>query len=72
MVGLDKLIAGGDDYEILCTVPQAQLTDFTQAAGGAGVAVTKIGVIVAGTDAPRFVDAQGSEIVLTRRSYSHF
>ena len=72
VVGLEKLIAGGDDYEILCTVPQAQLTAFTQAAGRAGVAVTEIGVIVAGGDAPRFMDANGSEIVLTRRSYSHF
>jgi len=72
VVGLEKLIAGGDDYEILCTVPQAQLTAFTQAAGRAGVAVTEIGVIVVGGDAPRFMDANGSEIVLTRRSYSHF
>jgi thiamine-monophosphate kinase len=72
VVGLDRLISGGDDYEILCTVSQAQLGDFTQAAGRAGVAVTEIGTIVAGTDAPRFMDAKGSEIVLTRRSYSHF
>jgi thiamine-monophosphate kinase len=72
VVGLEGLISGGDDYEILCTVPQAQLADFTQAAGRAGVAVTEIGAIVAGTDAPRFMDAKGSEIVLTRRSYSHF
>jgi thiamine-monophosphate kinase len=72
VVGLDRLISGGDDYEILCTVSQAQLADFTQAAGRAGVAVTEIGTIVAGTDAPRFMDAKGSEIVLTRRSYSHF
>jgi thiamine-monophosphate kinase len=72
VVGLDRLISGGDDYEILCTVSQAQLADFTQAAGRAGVAVTEIGAIVAGTDAPRFMDAKGSEIVLTRRSYSHF
>jgi thiamine-monophosphate kinase len=72
VIGLDTLICGGDDYEILCTVPQAQLAAFTQAAGRAGVAVTAIGAIVAGADAPRFMDAKGSEIVLRRRSYSHF
>src|SRR6202012_5204797 len=33
VVGLDRLIAGGDDYEILCTVPPAKLADFMQAAG---------------------------------------
>ena len=72
VVGLDRLIAGGDDYEVLCTVPPAHLAAFMQAAGAAGVAVTELGVIVAGTDAPRFLDANGGEIVLTRRSYSHF
>jgi len=72
VVGLEGLISGGDDYEILCTVSQDQLADFTQAAGRAGVAVTEIGAIVAGTNAPRFMDAKGGEIVLTRRSYSHF
>ncbi|MBV9460935.1 MAG: thiamine-phosphate kinase [Bradyrhizobium sp.] len=72
VVGLDRLIAGGDDYEIMCTVPPAQLADFMQAAGAAGVAVTEIGAIVAGSGAPRFLDANGGEIVLTRRSYSHF
>jgi thiamine-monophosphate kinase len=45
---------------------------FAQAAGLAGVAVTSIGTVIAGTAAPRFLDAQGREIALTRLSYSHF
>jgi thiamine-monophosphate kinase len=72
VVGLERLIAGGDDYEILCTVPQAQLADFTQAAGRAGVAVTAIGMVTAENHPPRFLDADGKAIALGRLSYSHF
>ena len=38
----------------------------------AGVPVTSIGTIIAGIAFPRFIDGQGSEIVLPRLSYSHF
>ena len=34
--------------------------------------VSSIGMVVAGADAPKFLDGQGGEIVLKRRSYSHF
>jgi thiamine-monophosphate kinase len=69
---LETLISGGDDYEILCAIPEARFEAFAQAAGRAGVAVTSIGTIIAGTAAPSFLDAQGRELVLTRRSFSHF
>jgi thiamine-monophosphate kinase len=72
VVGIETLISGGDDYEILCTVPEAQLAAFTQEAGRAGVAVTAIGTVTAGSRAPRFLDAQGTEISLRHLSYSHF
>jgi thiamine-monophosphate kinase len=72
VVSLDALIAGGDDYEILCTVPEAQLPAFTQAAGRAGVAVTVIGTVTIAGQAPRFLDAAGKAIALERLSYSHF
>ena len=45
---------------------------FAQAAGLAGVAVTSMGTIIGGAAVPRFLDPQGREIVLQRRSYSHF
>ena len=72
IVGLESLIAGGDDYEILCTIPEDRVAAFTQAAYGAGVAVHSIGTVVAGHDAPKFIDGQGREVALERRSYSHF
>jgi thiamine-monophosphate kinase len=71
-VGLEALVSGGDDYEILCAVPEAGFPAFAQAAGLAGVAVTSIGTVIAGTAAARFLDAQGREIALERLSYSHF
>jgi thiamine-monophosphate kinase len=71
-VGLEALISGGDDYEILCTVAEADRAAFMQEAGRAGVAVTAIGTVTTGRRAPRFLDAQGTEIALQRRSYSHF
>ena len=71
-VGVEALIAGGDDYEILCTVPAGRADAFVQAAQGAGVAVTAIGQIVAGRAHPRFLDGQGRELTLQRLSYSHF
>ena len=72
IVGLETLIAGGDDYEILCTIPEDRVEAFAQAAQAAGVAVSSIGTVVAGSAAPKFLDAQGREIALERRSYSHF
>jgi thiamine-monophosphate kinase len=72
VVGLEALIAGGDDYEILCTLPEDRVEAFAAAAQRAGVAVSSIGAVVAGSVAPRFIDGQGREIMLERLSYSHF
>jgi thiamine-monophosphate kinase len=71
-VSIETLIAGGDDYEILCTVPESRVAAFIRDATRAGIAVTAIGAVVTGTDAPRFLDADGNEIALRRLSYSHF
>jgi thiamine-monophosphate kinase len=71
-VGLEKLVAGGDDYEILCTVPKARCGEFVREAERAGVAVTAIGAVTAGSEAPQWLDAHGSPITMQRLSYSHF
>lgn len=72
IVGIETIVAGGDDYEILCTIPEHRLEAFAQEARLAAVAVTSIGTVIAGTSVPRFLDAQGSAIPLPRLSYSHF
>ena len=71
-VGIESLIAGGDDYEILCTVPEADFEAFASDARKAGVAVTPIGAVIAGSAIPSFLDAQGRELALKSRSWSHF
>jgi thiamine-monophosphate kinase len=71
-VRIEALVSGGDDYEILCAIPENRFVAFTSAAAVAGVAVTSIGTILAGTSVPKFLDTQGREISLSRRSYSHF
>jgi thiamine-monophosphate kinase len=71
-VGIEAIVSGGDDYEILCAIPENQWEAFVQAAGLAGVAVTSIGTVIAGAAIPRFLDRQGRQIVLPRLSYSHF
>ncbi|MBV8925272.1 MAG: thiamine-phosphate kinase [Bradyrhizobium sp.] len=71
-VTLETLICGGDDYELLCTVSEPRRSAFAEEARRAGVALTAIGMVTAGTGAPRFLDGEGGEIRLTRLSYSHF
>jgi thiamine-monophosphate kinase len=71
-VGLESIVSGGDDYEILCTIQENRFEAFTQAAELAGVAVSSIGTIIAGRAVPSFIDGQGAEIALPRLSYSHF
>lgn len=72
VVGIEALISGGDDYEILCAIPGDRMVAFAQEAKRAGVAVTAIGGIIAGSAPPSFLDSQGRELTLKRLSYSHF
>ena len=72
VVGVETLLAGGDDYEVLCTVPPAQSDALIAAGRAVDLAVTAIGTIVAGKERVRFLDGQGQELPLTRLSYSHF
>jgi thiamine-monophosphate kinase len=72
VIGLEALISGGDDYEIICAVAPADVAAFMQDAGGAGVAVTVIGTVTAESEPPRFLDAQRRPLRLQHLSYSHF
>lgn len=66
------IVSGGDDYEILCTIPENRFEAFAQAADRAGIQITSIGTVIAGSSLPRFIDVCGVELVLSRPSYSHF
>jgi thiamine-monophosphate kinase len=69
---IEMILAGGDDYEIVGTIPADKLQSFRAAAKGAGVPVTEIGQVAAGDAAPRFVGADGRALALQRVSFSHF
>ena len=72
IVGVEMLLSGGDDYEVLCTAAPADVDVLIAAGRAAGLAVTPIGTIVAGQEGTRFLDGQGRDLVLERLSYSHF
>lgn len=69
---IETILAGGDDYEVLATIPADRANLFQDAAARAGVPVTDIGEITAGEGAPCFRDQRGTAISLTRLSFSHF
>lgn len=67
----ETALTGGDDFEILCTVPPDRAESFRAAADAANVPVTEIGVIAAG-EGVQFRDAQGKGMTFKRTSFSHF
>jgi thiamine-monophosphate kinase len=69
---IEAVLTGGDDYEILCTVPPLNAKAFEASAKEAGVSVTRIAVARSGVTAPQFNDADGAAFVFASRSFSHF
>jgi thiamine-monophosphate kinase len=65
------ILTGGDDYEIVCTIPDAEDDVFNAAARVTGVPVTRIGRIVAGKGA-RFLGDNGRPLQFAHASFSHF
>jgi len=70
-VGLGDLLNGGEDFEILATVPPADGRRFAAAAKRAGVAVTGIGRVTVGKGPPKVRDADGRPIAVGT-SHAHF
>jgi len=68
---LDSVLTGGDDYEIVCTVPPAKVGSFKDAAKVANVAVSEIGEIKTGEGA-RFLAADGRLLTFKHPSFTHF
>jgi thiamine-monophosphate kinase len=68
---LEAALTGGDDYEIVCSVPADKCASFQAAAKTAGVAVTEIGQIKTGEGA-RFLASNGETLAFKRASFSHF
>jgi thiamine-monophosphate kinase len=69
---VETILTGGDDYEILATIPVDAVPAFFNAALTANVTVTEIGRIAAGEGTARLVGEHGEVLRFARPSFSHF
>jgi thiamine-monophosphate kinase len=67
---LADVLGGGDDYEILFTAPPALAPTIADFGAASGVAVARIGRIVAGADVA-VTDAAGQPISVARKGFTH-
>ena len=68
---LSSVVSGGDDYEILCTVPAANVAAFQAAAEACGVAVQPIGTVSAGSGVV-LEGHDGVAMPMGRSGWDHF
>ena len=68
---VDRVLTGGDDYEILCTVAPEHFAAFEAETRNAGVPLSSIGRVVEGTGLPAFL-LHGTERRFEKGSFSHF
>ncbi|HEX2724797.1 MAG TPA: thiamine-phosphate kinase [Beijerinckiaceae bacterium] len=68
---IDLLVTGGDDYEILCAVPEDRLAGFLAETAALGAPATVIGTVTAGDGLPVFRSPHG-ERRYERGAYQHF
>jgi thiamine-monophosphate kinase len=67
----DRVLTGGDDYEILCTLPENRLDRLREKADSVGIGLSMIGRVVSGVDLPVFRTG-GLERRYDVGSFSHF
>lgn len=68
---IETILTGGDDFEVVATVPAKALERLQAAGRAARVPITAIGRVTAGQGA-RFFAADGPELRFKRASFSHF
>lgn len=68
---LHTALTGGDDYEILATVPSSSVEGFVRAADSASVRFTPIGRMVSDRAGPIFLDEDGETMEFARVAYDH-
>lgn len=68
---IDRILTGGDDYEVLCAVPEEKVAALQREAQNAGVPLAVIGRVLAGSGRPGFRFDGGVKSYETG-SFSHF
>ncbi|MEP1092039.1 MAG: thiamine-phosphate kinase [Rhizobiaceae bacterium] len=67
-----SILAGGDDYQVLCTVNPADADAFAQCLAEKNTEATQIGTIKAANNAGVALDIDGVEVSIEQDSYTHF
>jgi thiamine-monophosphate kinase len=69
---VEAALTGGDDYEVVATVPAPAIAALKAQARAAGVALSEIGVVRADRPQANFIDQAGKPLLFKRPSFSHF
>ena len=67
---IERILTGGDDYEILATLSPVNFSAFRAAAAEAGIAVTQIGEVTSGQGV--LFRRDGKVLSFVRPAYTHF
>jgi len=71
-LALECVLSGGDDYELLFTAPPRLRDELQAVAADIGLALARIGSIVAGKPVAVLRDAKGNPITVSRPGFDHF
>lgn len=69
---LEIVLTGGDDYEILATIPEASAAAFERDARAAGIPVARIGTLATAGDGPPIRLSDGRPLAPVALGYRHF
>jgi thiamine-monophosphate kinase len=71
-LAMDCLLAGGDDYELVFTVPPFKRPEVEALARELGLPLTRIGVLVRGEPQAAVRDKAGRLVPVARKGFDHF
>ncbi len=70
---IERVVSGGDDYEILAAVPPEAVEVFEDGARAAGISVTAVGQCAQGeVGQVAFLDAEGEPVDMVAHAFRHF
>jgi thiamine-monophosphate kinase len=69
---VETALTGGDDYEVVATVPAGARDALMAQAKAAGVPLTEIGIVRTDRPSVHFLDQAGKPLLFKKPSFSHF